>query len=383
VTEALSRPAPRIEVHVDAADLATSVAGELITPARGRPGPGEEPQIGLTGGSIAEAVHRELGRMGPGSEVDWSRVVVWWGDERFVAPDSEDRNAGSARAAFIDRLPFDPANVHDMPSRGDSGSADDAAAAYSAELREHGAGAFEVLMLGLGPDGHVASLFPGSPQLDVDDQVAVAITDSPKPPPERISLTLGALNRSRCVWFLVNGEDKAGAVAQALASGTDLHDIPAAGVSGEAETICSSTGLPRRSSSPPFPRVGLSAGLTNLESAHLQVWRGLSRRVCGCPSTAAWRKGALPQVLGHRWCAWRSTPGAAWPSSTTAFPFRATLPSPMYRRDRRASRATCSRSCAGSGSCVDRSRACTSCRSSETRSSSEPAPCDSSCPRTA
>ena len=92
-------------------------------------------------------------------------------------------------------------------------------------------------MLGVGPDGHVASLFPGSPQLDVDDRVAVGVTDSPKPPPERVSLTFGALNRSRCVWFLVNGEDKAGAVAHALAAGTDVHDIPAAGVSGEAETI--------------------------------------------------------------------------------------------------------------------------------------------------
>jgi 6-phosphogluconolactonase len=237
VTEALPRPAPRIEVHVDAADLATSVAGELITRLEDAQARGEEPHIGLTGGSIAEAVHQELGRMGPGSEVDWSRVVVWWGDERFVAPDSEDRNARSARAAFIDRLPFDPAKVHDIPSTSDAGSADDAAAAYSSELREHGADLFEVLMLGLGPDGHVASLFPGHPQLDADDRVAVGITDSPKPPPERVTLTLAALNRSRCVWFLVNGEDKADAVAQALAAGTDLHDIPAAGVSGEAETI--------------------------------------------------------------------------------------------------------------------------------------------------
>jgi 6-phosphogluconolactonase len=237
VTEVPARPAPRIEVHVDAADLATSVAGELITRLEDAQARGEEPQIGLTGGSIAEAVHQELGRMGPGSEVDWSRVVVWWGDERFVASDSEDRNARSARTLFIDRLPFDPAKVHEIPSTDAAGSADEAAAAYSAQLREHGAGSFEVLMLGMGPDGHVASLFPGSPQLDVDDRVAVGVTGSPKPPPERVSLTLDALNRSRCVWFLVNGEGKAGAVAQALAPGTDLHDIPASGVSGEVETI--------------------------------------------------------------------------------------------------------------------------------------------------
>ena len=229
MTEVPPRPAPRIEVHVDAADLATSAAGELITRLEDAQARGEEPHIGLTGGSIATAVHQELGRMGPGSGVDWSRVVVWWGDERFVAPDSEDRNAREARELFLDRLPFDPAKVHEMPSTADAGSVDEAAAAYSAELREHGAGAFEVLMLGVGPDGHVASLFPGSPQLDVDDEVAVGVTGSPKPPPERVSLTFGALNRSRCVWFLVNGEGKAGAVAQALAAGTDVARHPGRG----------------------------------------------------------------------------------------------------------------------------------------------------------
>jgi len=237
VTEHHGRPAPRIEVHVDAADLATSVAGELISRLEDAQARGEEPHIGLTGGSIAAAVHHELGRMGPASEVDWSRVVVWWGDERFVAPDSEDRNARSARADFLDRLPFDPAKVHEIPSTSDAGSVDDAAAAYSQDLREHGTGSFEVLMLGMGPDGHVASLFPGYPQLDDDDHVAVGVTDSPKPPPERVTLTFGALIRSRSVWFLVSGAEKSDAVAQALDSATDVHDVPAVGVTGEAETI--------------------------------------------------------------------------------------------------------------------------------------------------
>ena len=237
MTDQPAHPAPRIEVHVDAADLATAVAGELIARLADAQARGEEPQVGLTGGSIAEHVHRELARMGPDSEVDWSRVVVWWGDERFVAPDSPERNAGQARAAFEDRLALDADKVHEMPSTADAASVDDAAAAYSRTLREHGAGSFEVLMLGVGPDGHVASLFPGSPQLDVEDRIAVGVTGSPKPPPERVSLTFGALNRSRAVWFLVSGEEKAAAVARALAAGTDPHEIPAAGVTGEAETI--------------------------------------------------------------------------------------------------------------------------------------------------
>jgi 6-phosphogluconolactonase len=100
-----------------------------------------------------------------------------------------------------------------------------------------GSGEFDVMMLGVGPDGHVASLFPGFPQLDVDDRIAVGVTDSPKPPPERISLTFDALNRSKSVWFLVSGDEKAPAVARALAEGTDRHDCPASGVTGSEETI--------------------------------------------------------------------------------------------------------------------------------------------------
>ena len=182
-------------------------------------------------------VSRELGRMGPSSEVDWGRVVLWWGDERFVAADSPDRNEGQAMAAFDGRLAFDPAKVHAIPSTDDAGSVDEAAAAYSALLRSEGAGYFEVLMLGVGPDGHIASLFPGSSQLDATDAVAVGVTDSPKPPPQRVTLTYEAMDRCRAVWFLVSGSEKADAVAQALAEGTDKHDIPAAGVTGELETI--------------------------------------------------------------------------------------------------------------------------------------------------
>jgi 6-phosphogluconolactonase len=237
MTEPHGRPSPRIEVHVDAADLATSVAGELITRLEDAQARGEEPHIVLTGGSIAEQVHREVGRMGPESEVDWARVVVWWGDERFVAPDSSDRNVRPAHREFLDLLPFDPSKIHEVPSTASASSVDEAAAAYADDLRAHGAGDFEVLMLGVGPDGHVASLFPGRPQLDVDDRIAVGVTESPKPPPERVSLTFGALNRSRSVWFLVSGDEKADAVARALADGTDVHDIPAAGVKGELETI--------------------------------------------------------------------------------------------------------------------------------------------------
>jgi 6-phosphogluconolactonase len=199
-----------------------------VVAAQGR---GETPNIALTGGTIAEAVHRQIAQRAvlrdPDHGVDWDRVVFWWGDERFVAPDSPDRNARAAREAFLDVV--GARHVHEIPSPADAVDVDAAASAYSEALRGSGAGEFDLVMLGLGPDGHVASLFPGFPQLDVDD-IAVPVTGSPKPPPERVSLTFGALNRARVVWFLVSGDAKADAVRRALADQGDVHDTPARGI---------------------------------------------------------------------------------------------------------------------------------------------------------
>lgn len=223
-------------VHEDSETLAADVVSRLLDRLEEAQSRGEVPHLGLTGGTIADAVHRELARRAVDSSVDWARVVFWWGDERFVASGSPDRNAGQAADALLDHLPVDPAHVHPVGSRDEFVTAEEAAAAYGDDLRTHGSGAFEVLMLGLGPDGHVASLFPGHAALDVNDTVAVAVHDSPKPPPDRVSLTFGALNRSRAVWFLVSGAEKASALAAALAGG-DVHEIPARGVVGQVETL--------------------------------------------------------------------------------------------------------------------------------------------------
>ena len=171
-------PEPLIEVKDDAGALATAVAGELLSRLADAQAAGGVPQIALTGGSIADAVHAELARLGPDSAVDWSRVVVWWGDERFVPRDSPDRNAGQARAAFLAAVGIPDECVHEVASSDDVASAEAAADLYAAALREHGAGELEVLMLGVGPDGHVASLFPGFPQLDVDGDLAVGYRSS-------------------------------------------------------------------------------------------------------------------------------------------------------------------------------------------------------------
>src|SRR3954454_9511076 len=229
---------PRVEVHASPDELASTVAGAFLRVVRVRQDSGDIPQVGLTGGTIAEMIHREIARLAPTSEVDWSRIDFFWGDERFVAEVSDDRNATEAHRAFLDQVGVDPARVHEVPSTGDVDTVAAAATSYAETVRGVGRGSFDLLMLGVGPDGHVASLFPGFPQLDVDDQIAVPVTDPPKPPPERVSLTFAALNRSEQVWFVVSGAVKAEAVGRALA-GTppDVHDLPAAGVHGAVATI--------------------------------------------------------------------------------------------------------------------------------------------------
>ena len=228
-------PEARIEVSPDPASLATAVAGELLSRLADAQSAGHEPQIALTGGTIAASIHAEIARLSPGSGVDWGRVVVWWGDDRFVERSSAERNALEARETFLDAV--GATQVHEVPASEDVADVAAAAEAYESLLDEHGAGRFEIVLLGMGPDSHVASLFPGFDQLDVSDRVAVPVTGSPKPPPERVSLTFAALNRARSVWFVVSGEGKAAAVAATLADEGDVHETPARGVVGEEDTV--------------------------------------------------------------------------------------------------------------------------------------------------
>ena len=233
-----SPPLPLVEVHADAADLASSVAGAFLRLVTVLQAPGDTPQVCLTGGTIAERIHSEIARLGRDSDVDWSHVDFFWGDERFEPAGSGERNATHARQVFLDAVGVDPSRVYEVPSRDDVATVAEAADAYADVVRSAGSGRFHLVMLGVGPDGHVASLFPGHAQLDARDAVAVPVTDSPKPPPERVSLTFEALNRADEVWFVVSGSDKAEAVGRALAATPpDVHEIPAVGVRGALQTI--------------------------------------------------------------------------------------------------------------------------------------------------
>jgi 6-phosphogluconolactonase len=232
----MAAPRPEVVVRDDARDLARHVAGTLLDLVEHLQAEGRVPEICLTGGTIADAVHREVARQSVGRNVDWRRVGLWWGDERYVPAGDPERNAGQARAAWLSHVDLDADRVHEMPASDEEYvGVMDAAGAYAQEVRAHGSGRFDVVMLGVGPDGHVASLFPGTAALDVDDAVTVAVTDSPKPPPQRVSLTFAALNHARRVWFLASGDGKADAVARAL-GGADRHEIPATGVRGQEQT---------------------------------------------------------------------------------------------------------------------------------------------------
>lgn len=229
-----------LKVLTDPADVASAVAERFLQRVAAAQGRGEQPHVALTGGSITHALHQQVALRAPDYDIDWSRVVFWWGDERFVPPDSPERNAVDARAVFLDVV--GATQVHEMPSTADAADVTAAATAYSELVRSEAHGEFDLVMLGMGPDGHVASLFPGFAQLDVDDRIAVPVTGSPKPPPERVSLTYPALNRTRAVWFVVTGAEKADAVRRALADTGDRHETPARGINpapavGAGETI--------------------------------------------------------------------------------------------------------------------------------------------------
>jgi 6-phosphogluconolactonase len=227
---------PRALVHDSADELAHDVASRLLTTLTAIQAEGRVPHIALTGGSIADRIHAEVARQTPGSPVRWDRVEVWWGDERFVPRNDPQRNALQARHAMLDHIPVLPSHVHEIPSSDEAEDPAAAAVMYSDMIRNVGAEEFDLVMLGLGANGHVASLMPQFPQLHVTGRVAVGVTGSPDPPSDRVSLTFEALNRAREVWFVVAGEEKAEAVHRALAADGSVDETPARGVHGRLRT---------------------------------------------------------------------------------------------------------------------------------------------------
>jgi 6-phosphogluconolactonase len=197
--------------------------------------------IVLTGGGNGIALLQYLGTHG--QQIDWSKVHLFWGDDRYVPEDDDERNYKQARAALLDHIDIPSSNVHAMPASDGEFGADLAAAALAYEQvlaanAEPGYPTpnFDVHLLGMGPEGHINSLFPDTPAVRETTRMVVSVEDSPKPPPQRITLTLPAIRRSREVWLMVSGAAKAEAAAAAI-GGADPVSIPAAGAVGLETTL--------------------------------------------------------------------------------------------------------------------------------------------------
>ncbi len=235
---------PEIVVHRDAGLLARAVAARLVTKLVDAQAARRVAHVVLTGGGVGTSVLAELAAAPARDAIDWRRLHVWWGDERFVADGHPDRNDRAARESLLDHVPVDPAFVHRMPASDgpDGDNAEAAAVRYAAELaaatrpEDHGpVPIFDVLLLGLGEDGHVASLFPGQPAL-YDTRPVVGVHGSPKPPPTRLSLTFPSIRAANEVWIVAAGAAKAAPANLALGGAGEV-EIPAAGARGRQRTL--------------------------------------------------------------------------------------------------------------------------------------------------
>jgi 6-phosphogluconolactonase len=234
---------PELVVAPSADELAAVVAEQVrdtLTEVLGRR---TRAALALTAGSIMERVWSSLAAA-PGP-VDWSRVDVFWADERFVAQDSADRNDGPADRIMFDSGPLAATGQYSMPaSGGEFGDDLDAAAAgYTRVLADHlradddgPVPNFDIVLLGVGPDGHCCSLFPDHPSSRDLSAPVIPVRDSPKPPPLRLSLSFDGLNAANEIWAVVSGSGKADAVRAALDENADREHVPSAGARGRIRT---------------------------------------------------------------------------------------------------------------------------------------------------
>ena len=232
----------RVVISADPAALAESVATRFVHRLAKCSADGRPVHVSLTGGSMGSAVLAAAAVHPRRDRVNWSHVHFWWSDERFVPTGDPERNDGQAREALLNALETPVANVHAMAASDEGIDLDAAAARYAAELARFPQAdgtawpAFDVCFLGVGPDGHIASLFPDRPEILITDRAAVGVRDSPKPPPDRVTVTRPVINGSKRVWLVLAGADKAAALGLALA-GASYASVPAAGAKGRKRTV--------------------------------------------------------------------------------------------------------------------------------------------------
>jgi len=220
---------PAVHVFPDIEALSRAVAEATVGIIRSAISQQGECTLVLSGGTTPRSLYRLLGSVYR-NEIPWERVHLFWGDERYVPPDDPASNFRMVKETLLDAISIPVTNVYAMPT----GHADPNAAAreYEALLarRVNGGGRrFDLILLGLAPDGHIASLFPGSKALEESERRVVAVR-VPKEPPQRLTLTLPAINRAAHVHFLVAGKAKAGALHRVVVGPCDVQTCPAVGV---------------------------------------------------------------------------------------------------------------------------------------------------------
>jgi 6-phosphogluconolactonase len=198
-----------------------------------------EAHVVLTGGTVGIKTLAAIAASAQIGEVDFRRVHFWWGDERFVRAASTDRNELQAREALLSKIDIDELKVHAFGASDAGLSLAEACADFGKKVAEYAAvdeivPDFDLVFLGIGPDGHIASLFPGKAEPE-PGVLVIAETDSPKPPSERLSFSYEALNSAHQVWFLVAGADKAEAVS--VAFGDEPETLPVGRVEGRDVTL--------------------------------------------------------------------------------------------------------------------------------------------------
>lgn len=231
----------RVVVTTDPAALAEGVAARFIGKVTELTDAGRTVHVALTGGTSGVAALTSAAAHPWRDNIDWSLVHFWWSDERFVPRGHADRNDAQARAALLDALDVPEANIHTMAASDDGLDLDAAAAAYATELARFASDddpwpVFDICFLGVGPDGHIASLFPDRPEIHVTSEAVLGVRDSPKLPPERITLTRPVINSSVRVWMVIAGAEKASALGLVLA-GASYSSVPAAGAKGRKRTV--------------------------------------------------------------------------------------------------------------------------------------------------
>ena len=205
-------------------DLRDFIIGELQTQDR--------VDVAVTGGTVGIATLAAASQL-DFSSVDLHKLHIWWGDERFVPRASSDRNALQAWNAWFSKINIPAENLHEFPSSDNDLRLNEAAELFRKEFDSSGV-VFDLMLMGMGPDGHIASLFPGH-DVGTGALSVEAEDNSPKPPSQRLTFSYAVINSAKEIWFTVAGDDKAEAVSVVCSDSPET--LPAGRVSGKEKTV--------------------------------------------------------------------------------------------------------------------------------------------------